>query len=343
MFTISIVIPTCNRPALLAEAIHSCLNQIHLPTEIIIGDDSSDDRSEAIVAAIRLTTSVSIHYIHNRPGLRQVANVNMLFQAATSDKVMLLHDDDLLMPEALETLVSVFQTNESVAVAYGKQYLIDQQGEIDYPSSEQFNQDFFRIAPYAGFNITPFDAGLSQQFPNNGYLIDSAIVRQIQYSNDAGDACDFYFGYQIGAAGHRTYFVDKFLGKYRLHQQSISHSRMSSMALNAYELLSQATPTTALGQSIRALRLRERAPIAITEAVYMGKRRQALAILFGPWYRSRLITPRGLKRLLLTVFHVRSVKPFTKRRRQTQHSSTEKTPATASITSTIDSTVSPLL
>lgn len=341
MFTISIVIPTYNRPTLLAEAIHSCLNQTHLPTEIIIGDDSSDDCSEDIVEAIRPTTSVSIRYIHNRPGLRQVANVNMLFRTATSDKVMLLHDDDLLLPEALETLVSVFQTNESVAVAYGKQYLIDERGEIDYPSSEQFNRDFFRIAPYAGFNITPFDAGLSQQFPNNGYLIDSAIVRQIQYSNDAGDACDFYFGCRIGAAGHRTYFIDKYLGKYRLHQQSISHSSTSNPAYHAYQILNQATPATELGRSVRALRLRERAPIAITEAIYMGKRRQALAILFGPWYRSRLITPRGMKRLLLTVFYVRSVKPFAKRLRQTQHSSTEKTLAPA--TSTIDSTVSPLL
>jgi GT2 family glycosyltransferase len=338
MITISIVIPTFNRPTLLAEALCSCLAQTHLPSEIVVGDDSPDDRSEAVVATIQSTTTVPIRYIHNKPGLRQVANVNMLFNTATSDKVMLLHDDDLLLPDALKTLVAVFGTHKTVGMAFGKQYLIDQTGKIDYPSSETFNRDFFRTATYEGVTMTPFDAGLSQQIPNNGYLIDTAIARQIQYSNEAGDACDFYFGYQVGVAGYQTYFINDYLGMYRLHNESISHGRRSTMAYHAYQLLSRATPTTELGHSIRALRLHERAPIAITEAIYMGRRQQALAILLGPWYRTRLLTPRGIKRLLLTLFHVRPVKPFIARLRLTRHKSTDP----QLVTSHQESTVSPL-
>ncbi|QJD80123.1 glycosyltransferase family 2 protein [Spirosoma rhododendri] len=309
MFTVSIVIPTYNRPALLAEAIRSCLDQTYPPSELIVGDDSPGDESRQVVEAMQVTTSIPIRHIHNKPSLRQVANVNRLFDAATGDKTMLLHDDDLLLPEALETLVNVFRKHDKVAVAFGKQYLIDQTGQIDYASSEIFNRDFYRIPPYEGVNMTPFEAGISQQFPNNGYLIDTAIIRQIQYTNESGDACDFDFGYRIGAAGHRTYFVDSYLGKYRLHNQSISHSRASNPAYHAYKLLVEAAPETQLGKSIRAIRLRERAPIAITEALLMGDRRQAMSILFGPWYRSRLLTPRGIKRVLHTVFNIRFDRP----------------------------------
>lgn len=342
MFTISIVVPTYNRPALLAEALHACLAQTHLPSEIVVGDDSSDDRSQAVVAAIQAATTIPIRYIHNKPGLRQVANVNMLFNTATGDKVMLLHDDDLLLPDALKTLAAVFRTHETVSIAFGKQYLINQTGDIDYSSSETFNRDFFRTAAYDGVTMTPFDAGLSQQIPNNGYLIDTAIARKIQYSDEAGDACDFYFGYQVGLAGYRTYFVNDYLGMYRLHNDSISHDRRSTMAYHAYQLLSGAAPTTELGHSIRALRLHERAPIAITEAVYMGRKRQALSILLGPWYRSRVLTPRGIKRLLLTLFHVRPVKPLISRLRATRHQPADLPTTYQSVAAHQESTISPL-
>ena len=57
MSTISVVIPTYNRAALLPEAIESALGQSYAPVEIIVVDDGSKDDTEAVVrrfgAAVR--------------------------------------------------------------------------------------------------------------------------------------------------------------------------------------------------------------------------------------------------------------------------------------------------
>lgn len=301
---VSILIPTYKRPDLIVHAINSCLEQTYAPYEIVIGDDSPDDVTADVVAEIQRTSAITIRYIHNKPSLKQAANVNMLFNAATGDKVMLLHDDDMLMPNSLDILVNTFRQHPGIQVAYGKQYIINENGVIDHASSESFNRDFYRETKYAGDVLTPFEAGLGQQFPNNGYLIDADIVKKIQWTNDAGDACDYDFGYRVGVAGYKMYFVDEYLGKYRLSDNSISLLKENDAAYQAFRIINNSTPTSPMAREIRARRLKERAPIAITGAVNMGKRKEAMSILFSEWYRSKLLSLRGIKRLLYILFYV---------------------------------------
>lgn len=50
--TVSAVIPVKNRPALIIEAIRSCLSQTRVPDEIVVVDDGSDDATPEIVAEL---------------------------------------------------------------------------------------------------------------------------------------------------------------------------------------------------------------------------------------------------------------------------------------------------
>ncbi|SOD91636.1 glycosyltransferase family 2 protein [Spirosoma fluviale] len=310
MTKVSILIPTYKRPDLLVEAVKSCLEQTYLPYELVIGDDSPDEVTAQVVEELKKESPVTIRYIHNKPSLKQARNINMLFNEAQGDKVMILHDDDLLMPESLETLVNVFERDPSVSVAFGKQYIITDTGEIDPESSITFNQDFYRIEKFEGTALTPFESALCQQFPNNGYLIKAEIIKKMQWNIDAGDACDYEFGYRLGLAGYKMYFVNKFLGKYRLSAESISHSRTSDCAYQAYHILSNSKPNSPFSEEVRAKRLYERAPIAITEAVNLGKRGKAVEILFSEWYRKRILSLQGIKRVLYILFYFEPKKLF---------------------------------
>ncbi len=342
MSTTSIIITTYNRPDFLAEAIHSCLAQTRLPDELVIGDDSPGDESQLVVEAIQAIAPVPIRYIHNKPSLKQARNVNMLLEAATSDRILLLHDDDLLMPESLQILNDVFIAHPTTSVAYGKQYIIDKDGVIDQASSETFNRDFYREKQYEGAVLTPFEAGLSQQFPNNGYLIDATVARHIKWRYDIGNGCEYDFGYRIGLAGYELRFVDKFVGKYRLLPDSMSHSKTADQALQAFIIMRDGPVPSDMAAAIQQRRLTERAPIAITEAVNIGRRREAVSILFSPWYRSRILTPRGIKRVLYILFHVRPVKPFITRLRLTRRQSVDWSADTQLVTAHQESTISPL-
>ena len=299
---VSIVIPTYKRPARVLEAIQSCLNQNTLPHEILIGDDSPDNRTELAVKQLIAESVIPIRYIHNVPSLGQVNNVNMLFSKAVGGSVMLLHDDDLLLPESLSTLTTILEERPEVSIAYGRQYIIDEKSEIDPESSITFNRDFYRDYEFEGSVLTPLEAGLSQQIPNNGYLIRAEILEKVKLRPEATNGCDFDFGLQLGLAGYRTYFINKYLGMYRLSAQAVSNSSNNDAAYQAFRLMRDCAVNTPRAQSIRARRMYERAPIAITECASAGKREEALAIYFSKWYRSRILSLGGIKRIIHILF-----------------------------------------
>ena len=303
---VSIVIPTYKRPARVLEAIASCLGQTHRPYEVLIGDDSPDDATAQAIGKLTPVEGVALRYMHNKPSLGQVGNVNNLFSQAMGELVMLLHDDDLLLPESLATLTAILDENPDVSLAYGRQYIIKDNGNIHAESSVSFNRDFYRDAEFEGTVLTPFEAGLSQQIPNNGYLMRAEILQHVKMRAEAGDGCDYDFGFQIGLAGYRPYFVNKYLGMYRLSDHSISH--YGDAGYQAYCLIRDCKAETPRAQSIRDRRMYERAPIAITECVTRGKKKEALAIYFSRWYRSRMLSLGGIKRILYILFYVSPAK-----------------------------------
>ena len=101
---VSICLPTCNRPELIAQCIDSCLAQTHGNLEIVIGDDSKDTRTQQLIAA-RYGREPRVRYTLNQPPLGQACNVASLFERASGDKIVLIHDDDLLTTDGVEKLL----------------------------------------------------------------------------------------------------------------------------------------------------------------------------------------------------------------------------------------------
>jgi glycosyltransferase involved in cell wall biosynthesis len=190
VLSISICIPTYNRPDFLQQAVKSCLDQTVAPLEIIIGDDSPTEDTSALIRELIKTTDVKIRYFHNVPALGQALNVNDMFTKVEGKFTILLHDDDLLLPNALEDLHNCFLKNTEIDAAFGKQYFMSEAGVVDLKASEEINKVFYRSSEYEGTRLSPLEAGFLQQFPNDGYLIKSSVVKEIGYSDVALDACD---------------------------------------------------------------------------------------------------------------------------------------------------------
>jgi glycosyltransferase involved in cell wall biosynthesis len=299
MDTISILIPTYKRPELIMEALHSCLEQDYPSYEIIIGDDSPDDFTKIAVQALQAKYKQPITYIHNKPSLGQVDNVNMLIDRASGSKLMLLHDDDLLVTSALKNLSSCFEKDSSISVAYGKQYIISNEGVIDEKGTKEFNRDFYRTSDYEGCRLTSLEAGLVQQFPNNAFLIDAQLAKQIRYKQ-VGDACDYDFGLRISQTGKKLFFLDCYTAKYRLSNVSVSLSQRNNAALTAY-LMASALSIPPKSIPIRDKWLKDRAGVAIGNALANEDIKSALSIYFSRHHLSQAITLGGIKRLSLII------------------------------------------
>jgi len=119
---ISVVICTFNRAQLVRGAIRSALAQ-SWPVEIIVVDDGSTDETERVLASI-----AGIRVIRKRNGGKPSALAAAL-KHVRGDAVLVLDDDDLIMPGALNVLgTALFERDERVAV-WGDAILINERGD----------------------------------------------------------------------------------------------------------------------------------------------------------------------------------------------------------------------
>lgn len=298
---ISICIPTYNRLDVLQQAVASCLNQTRRPYEILIGDDSSLKDTEEWVSADLTETDVRIRYFHNSPSLRQARNVNSLFKNAEGELTVLLHDDDALIPTALETLYNCFVEHPEIDIAFGKQYIMSNDGVINEADSESLNEAFYRTATYEGLKLSPLEAGFLQQFPNDGYMIKSQIFKKVQYNEGTGDACDFDFGLQLGRENYKMFFVNRYTNCYRISESSVGTKADNNASIYAFNAVSCLTVPTE-SSKYKHEWLVSKAPAAIVNAARLKDYRKALEIYFGSWHRHNIFSLSGVKLFLAISF-----------------------------------------
>lgn len=134
---ISVVICTYNRARMLKEAIASVKNQ-NWPCEIIVVNDGSTDETERVLDAMD-----DIQVVHQANSGKPTA-LNAGLSIAQGEAVLVLDDDDLLMPGALHVLGHSLFSNPALVAVYGDSVVFSRDGEdeqygywpaIRYPGS----------------------------------------------------------------------------------------------------------------------------------------------------------------------------------------------------------------
>lgn len=102
---VSIGIPTINRSDLAIRAIRSALAQTYSDVELIVSDDDSTDDT---VQRIREIHDPRLVLVEQKQRLGLVGNFDFCLRQATGEFFLLLGDDDVLLPNAIEKLVQPF-------------------------------------------------------------------------------------------------------------------------------------------------------------------------------------------------------------------------------------------
>jgi len=123
--TVSICIPTYNRKDYLKETLDSILAQTYKDYEIVIVDDGSTDGTEDMLK--QLGFPVTYHWQENGG---DAAARNKLIELARGQYISFIDSDDLLLPDAIEKLVRIVQTQDEDVIAYGSYLRIDQNGKV---------------------------------------------------------------------------------------------------------------------------------------------------------------------------------------------------------------------
>ncbi|HIK23212.1 MULTISPECIES: glycosyltransferase [unclassified Thermosynechococcus] len=112
----SVCIPAYNRPQGLVEGVRSVVaalpREYHDQVEIIITDDSATPTAVHDLLAPWLG---HWHYQHNAQRLGMVANWNASLAKAAGEFILLLHDDDYLLPQGITTILATLRK-------YGSQF-----------------------------------------------------------------------------------------------------------------------------------------------------------------------------------------------------------------------------
>lgn len=134
--SISVIVPTQNRPALLEEAVQSLLAQTQPPAEIVIVDDGSTPPVNGDHLAAKFGHRIRVVRNETARGLAYSRNLGV--ETTHCEFITHLDDDDLLAPEALYVAYRAFIDDPSLELAF--------LGAVGFgPHSEYFN----RVQPEA--------------------------------------------------------------------------------------------------------------------------------------------------------------------------------------------------
>ena len=130
---VSILIPTYNQPEYFKMALESALNQEYRNIEIIVGDDSTDERTKMMIQPYLGKYKNLKYYYHGGPlGEHGIKNWDFVLDKSSGEYINYLLHDDLFYPDKINKMVDYFMLDESeeITMVTSIRGCIDQHGEF---------------------------------------------------------------------------------------------------------------------------------------------------------------------------------------------------------------------
>jgi glycosyltransferase involved in cell wall biosynthesis len=125
---VTIAIPTYNRAATyFPQSLQSALSQTYSNIEIVVSDNCSTDRTQAMVTGIG---DPRIRYFRHDPGIGQKNNYNFCFEQAKGSYVLLLHDDDAIDDDFVSSCMQGSGASAGVGIIRTGMRTINAHGDI---------------------------------------------------------------------------------------------------------------------------------------------------------------------------------------------------------------------
>ena len=109
---------TYNGASYLKEQLASFTQQTRLPDELVVYDDCSQDETVEIIREFAADAPFPVHLYINETNLRTIQNFDNAINACQGDIILLSDQDDVWLPEKLETFESAFQNDAAVGLVF---------------------------------------------------------------------------------------------------------------------------------------------------------------------------------------------------------------------------------
>lgn len=213
---VTIAIPTFNRLRYLKEAVASALAQAYGNIEIIIGDDGTTEAIREWSEALAQRES-KVRYQRNRCNLGLAGNWNALADAARGDFIIIIGDDDRLLPDFVTKLLKAMSPDAQVG--FTNHYLINSRGERLEAESLEQTRAYQRDLLSSGEVVNAEACVWRNSVPMSAALVRTADVRRLRFKEDLNTP-EIEFFLRLAREGGRFFFLPEYLAEYRVHAQS---------------------------------------------------------------------------------------------------------------------------
>ena len=206
--TVDVVLPVYNGAAYLREAIQSLLDQTYSISNIFVLDDGSTDETIDVVKGFQ-SPLIQLYQSSENKGI--VYQLNKGIELSSAKYIARMDADDVCFPQRLDKQITFLENNREYIACSGGFEQIDGNGNsINKILPSNAANDGYATPAYQHFLHHPFLVVKADSLKAiNGY-------RLIHHCEDA----DLY--YRLTNCG-KLYNIKELLGKYRIHQASISN------------------------------------------------------------------------------------------------------------------------
>jgi glycosyltransferase involved in cell wall biosynthesis len=219
MISMTIAIPTRNRPGFLVRAVRTVLRQTYADFELIILDNGSADLSWRDLPEF---ADPRVRIVCHPTNIGVVNNWNAAVEEARGDAICIFHDDDLMYPRYVEAMLDLLERYPSAGMALSRTRRVDcegtplgmwwmpegfaQQGLVpgrEYlmqslrmiqcfaiPSSITIRRSAYaKVGRYGGVSQSAFDLGYYMRVASQ---FDIAVIDEtlIDYTQHPGQICE---------------------------------------------------------------------------------------------------------------------------------------------------------
>jgi glycosyltransferase involved in cell wall biosynthesis len=205
--SVSVILPTYNRAALIGEAIQSVLAQTYRDFELVVADDGSTDDTELVIGAY---ADPRIVYIPSEVNRGIAAARNLALTHARGRYIAFLDSDDVWRPELLMTQIDFLEEHPEIGAVYASAQGMDTT-RGPRPQREgvppRFPDDFYVSILYGNcVNITTLV--VRKTCIDCAGHFDESLVARVDWdlSVRLAACCDFHF-------------IDEVLADFRMHEK----------------------------------------------------------------------------------------------------------------------------
>lgn len=213
---VTVAIPTFSRVHYLKKAVGSALSQTYENIEVIIGDDGQSplikDWGEEIASR-----EPKIRYQRNERNLGLAGNWNALADAARGEFIVIIGDDDRLLPDFVGRLVDAILPDKNVA--FSNLHLIDSRDNRMRAETDRHTRFYRRDVLRAGELVNAEAVVWQNSVPISAAMTKTSDVRRLRFKEDLNTP-EIELFIRLAQERGRFVFVSDHLCEYRVHPDS---------------------------------------------------------------------------------------------------------------------------